>query len=392
MLPVALLRYSVSGDRIAPHFFGAADHPWLRSLIDDAMRFVGRRRRALEDCLRVPLAAAPADGKQPIAAHVLQGLFRDERRFGPCPRTLRAALFGAAAHSTDSRTNIMNGLATSLGLTVRDLEESLFSDLPSERIIAAPPQPIAPLELALRSNLAIAQTLLYRSESLVIDVEGHARALVRHAKLHGLICVVEEPRATEVRLQISGPLALFRRTLLYGRALGGFLPLLSWSRRFRLRAACHIGGTRLTLELGSGDPLFPSAEPRRFDSRIEQQFARDFARLAIDWDVVREPQPVRAGAVLVFPDFALAHRDDASRRWLVEIVGFWTPDYLARKLAHYRRAGLPNLILCIDEQRDCSAGDLPVGAVIIRYRRRIDAGAVLAIVSQNAPRPDRDVS
>jgi len=61
-------------------------------------------------------------------------------------------------------------------------------------------------------------------------------------------------------------------------------------------------------------------------------------------------------------------------------VGFWTPDYVARKLALYRSAGLSNLILCIDEQRNCAEADLPPGARVLRYRRRVDAAAVLRAI------------
>ena len=86
-----------------------------------------------------------------------------------------------------------------------------------------------------------------------------------------------------------------------------------------------LEGQRLALELRPGDPIFPAVEPRRYDSRLEERFARDFRRLAPEWDVVREPEPVPVGSTLIFPDFALQHRTDAARRWLLEIVGFWTP-------------------------------------------------------------------
>lgn len=54
-----------------------------------------------------------------------------------------------------------------------------------------------------------------------------------------------------------------------------------------------------------------------------------------------------------------------------------TPEYLAQKLARLRQARLPNFILCVDEQRNCSEGELPPGARVIRYRRRVPAGLVL---------------
>jgi len=173
---------------------------------------------------------------------------------------------------------------------------------------------------------------------------------------------------------------LFRHTRLYGRALGELVPLLAWCPRFRLRAECVVQGRRLSLQLGTGDPIFPASAPRRYDSGLEERFAREFRRLAPAWDVIREPEPIAAGDTLVFPDFALRHRSAPGRKWLLEIVGFWTPDYVARKLALYRAAHLSNLILCIDESRNCAEADLPPEALVVWFRRRVDAAAVLRMV------------
>ena len=104
----------------------------------------------------------------------------------------------------------------------------------------------------------------------------------------------------------------------------------------------------MTLCLATGDPIFPAGEPRAYDSKIEERFARDFRRAARDWEIVREPEPVVAGDALLFPDFVLRHRCDEGERWLLEIVGFWTPSYLATKLERLREAGIPNLLLCND--------------------------------------------
>jgi hypothetical protein len=64
----------------------------------------------------------------------------------------------------------------------------------------------------------------------------------------------------------------------------------------------------------------------------------------------------------------------------VSDLGFWTPDYVARKLALYRRARLTNLILCIDEDRNCAQADLPPGALVVRFHNRVDAAAVLRLI------------
>jgi hypothetical protein len=136
--------------------------------------------------------------------------------------------------------------------------------------------------------------------------------------------------------------------------------------------------------LGSGDPLLPAAEPRRFDSRLEERFARDMKRVAPDWDVLREPEALDACGTLIFPDFLLRHRLHPFRQWWVEIVGFWTPEYVTRKLAAFRAARTPNLILCIDEDRRCSEADLPAGVPVIRFRRPVDAAMVLNLTRRAA--------
>jgi hypothetical protein len=153
--------------------------------------------------------------------------------------------------------------------------------------------------------------------------------------------------------------------------------MLAWCARFHLRAECLLQGRRFTLQLRTGDPVFPGSAPRPYDSGIEERFAREFRKLAPGWDIVREPEPINAAGTLIFPDFALQCRADPGRRWLLEIVGYWTPDYVARKLARYRSAQLFNLILCIDEQRNCASADLPANARVVRFRRRVDPAAVL---------------
>jgi predicted nuclease of restriction endonuclease-like RecB superfamily len=81
------------------------------------------------------------------------------------------------------------------------------------------------------------------------------------------------------------------------------------------------------------------------------------------------------------PGFRLQHRTNPARRWLLEIVGFWTPEDVARKLARYRSARLVNLILCIDEARNCAAADFPSNARVVRFRRWVNPVSMLRLVS-----------
>jgi predicted nuclease of restriction endonuclease-like RecB superfamily len=357
-------------------FLGPQDEPWLRVLLGELARFEGRRRRELCERLAEPLPCEAPYFKRRAATRVLLGLWRRERVAVVPPIEARARLFGAMA--TGTRAAALADVAASFGVAAAALEESLFADLPGERVVRAPVPPPTTAEVVLRTNLAVVQAALMRASTVDLDVEGGVRPLVRLAKLRGLLCVVvEPPGGTSPRLQISGPFALFRHTLLYGRALAELVPHLAWCARFQLRAACSLRGRLVDVLVESGAPIFPANAPAAFDSRLEERFARDLSRVAPDWDLIREPEAVRAGSTLVFPDFLLRHRIHPDRRALVEIAGFWTPEYLAAKLARLREAQLPPFILCVDEERACALGDVPENLSVVPFRRRVDAAAVV---------------
>jgi predicted nuclease of restriction endonuclease-like RecB superfamily len=75
---------------------------------------------------------------------------------------------------------------------------------------------------------------------------------------------------------------------------------------------------------------------------------------------------------------------------LIEIAGFWTPEYLRRKIERLRSADLPPFVLCIDDQRACGQADLPLdlAASVVRFRRRLDAATVLRAVLRLTAGPD----
>jgi predicted nuclease of restriction endonuclease-like RecB superfamily len=180
-------------------------------------------------------------------------------------------------------------------------------------------------------------------------------------------------------LHVSGPLALFRQTRIYARALASLIPRVTWCDSYEITAQCSLapGADLVGVTIKSGDPIPTGRELQAYDSQVERRFARDFAKLATDWDIIREPEPIDVGTGLVFPDFALVHRQRAGFKAYLEIAGFWTRDYLDKKLASLKRAGIERLILCIDEKRCCGEGDFPARAEVIRYKRRIDAKQVL---------------
>ena len=390
MLPESVIPFRVADGRVLPAYLDARDVPWLRVLAEEVDRFRALPMRELLERLRQPLPCATPPFKLRAAIAVMLRLWKSEVDAKVAPDKARETLFRAAASQGD-RSLAFAEASQALAVDAAELERGLFADLPGEKLVTAPTTLPSPNDLALRTNQLILRSLLFHARRVRIKAEGATRPLVRQIKLRGLLCSVAD--GSPPILDLSGPYTIFRHTLLYGRALGELVQFLPHCAHFKLRADCVLRGQMAVLDVQSGDPIFPYEEPKAFDSKLEERFARDLKRAAPDWDLVREPEPVPAGHTLIFPDFLLRHRLCPQRRFFVEILGFWSADYLARKLTLLREAGLGNLILCVDESR----GDdllphqllpqslLPDNARIVRYRRRIDPRQVLAAAGEEIP-------
>lgn len=90
----------------------------------------------------------------------------------------------------------------------------------------------------------------------------------------------------------------------------------------------------------------------------------------------------------MIPDFSFTHGQDG-RRALLEIVGFWHPDYLRRKLAKVREAGRQDLILLVYESANVAKGAFEGASAgeVLTFKRKPVLKDVLAAVERCAVPP-----
>ena len=360
------------GEDVTLNLLGEHDTPWIARVLDEVEATVGLASRELAERMSRLEVGASAARRHAVMAGLRRWLGRRNSR-GMLASRVRQRVLGAPALTASARQSRIEDAALALELTPAELEEALWSDLPSERTVTMAHRP-EELAVAAAANAEILKAALGRTHRVRIQVWGNARPVFRTAALQGLLATAST-REDRSLVEVSGPLALFHRTTVYGRAMGALVGALAWCERFTLELGLEAGAVHVC----SPVLLPPSPPPRRYDSALEARFARDFARRAPRWRAIREPAAVAAGDHLLFPDFLLEHRDDPTRRWWLEILGFWTADYLAHKLARYRDAQLRNVILCIDAERAVAADELPPDARIVRFRRRIDIEDILAI-------------
>ena len=114
------------------------------------------------------------------------------------------------------------------------------------------------------------------------------------------------------------------------------------------------------------------AEIETYDSTLEKIFS-SFSLGS--WKVKREPTILKAGKYAFVPDFSLQR--DGMKVYL-EIVGFWTPEYLEKKVEKLKEVKEP-LILLIDRKLKCSEKDFPAQEVIF-FDKKIPANEVMKVL------------
>lgn len=196
---------------------------------------------------------------------------------------------------------------------------------------------------------------------MVVTARGGWRDVFRAIKLARLMYRLEPLGGAGYRLELTGPAASFvvssRR---YGTRFARVVPAVARATGWRIEADVVRGEGTLRYVLDGRTSGVGSGGTRRaptYDSAWERDLAAEFEEKVgterDGWTLAREETPVALGEDLFLPDFTVRHDD--GRTALVEIVGFWAPEYLETKLDKVRRAGLENLVLVV--YRGLAAGE-----------------------------------
>lgn len=378
MLPPAYLSYRRRADGVVePRWLEPRDEPWLRELLAVTSALAGQRVSVAKPRLGSALGAVAE--RHGASRRVVQGVWLVERRRWRAlvaskrpPPEIRKVLFPLAAERAREEALAMAGEA--LGLSRDEVVSSLFADRPTARVLTPPEGDRTTRDLMADYNLALARGLLARSTEVVATVRANVRSVIGYAQLRSLMSSIEAMPDGTTRVSVSGPLALFHDTLKYGRALALWSGAVAATAGWQLEARVLLGKHHElgTLTLDGSTPLPRTHElPRAHDSKLEARLEADVRALGGGWSVSREGTALRIGGRLFFPDFVLTKDGVAVH---VEIVGFWTPEYLAQKARVLTRAGAP-VVFCVDERH--AHGALAAGAQVITFRGRVDASALL---------------
>lgn len=253
--------------------------------------------------------------------------------------------------------------AATLGMLPERLQRQLYDDRPGARRLRRVPDGDGRALLA-RYNLELARGVLRDATRVVLHTRGGWRDVFRAVKAAGLMHeLVREGK--RYRLVLTGPAAAYLvRPARYGVRFARVLPVLARSPGWRVDAEVLRNGQPCTLQLRGRAraavgvaPIGGEPKRERYDSAWERRFVRDFRAStwakSAGWHLTRERSPLSSGGAVFLPDFTLRHDD--GREAAVELVGFWTPEYLAAKVVKVRAAGDVPLVLVV--AKELAVGD-----------------------------------
>ena len=388
MLTKDLLRVSRAGGGYHPQFAGREHRPLAARVLGTYQGHVDESRERLDAALKD--LETDADHFKLVRgfAKLLEreAVFETYAPVEP-ERARRTAFEEAEAVgvvSADERAEALARAGARLRTNPESVAQSLYADLEERQILAALDARWEPDDLLAQYNLSLAQTALFDATELRVRT-ADPKALVSAVKRLRLMYEIRKTdaegedgdgrgssgpkrRVSDREVVVTGPDALFRSTRRYGTRFARLLRTIAKADEWTLSATIDDYGTDRTLSLSDDDPVrVPGTDPVAevtFDSGVEANFAARFGSLDLDWDLVREPEPLETGARVMIPDFAFDYlpasvasggSSDSSDgghadfRVFFEVMGFWTPEYVEKKLSQLETVEDVELVVAVDE-------------------------------------------
>jgi predicted nuclease of restriction endonuclease-like RecB superfamily len=299
------------------------------------------------------------------------------------------------AVTKEKRVMVMRKVSDKLNMDVETVEQSMWSDL-EENTVISDFYPIDPKSLLFSYNVSLIQTLLFNCIRMEIRLSSFKsvgllwKSLLRNIKRMGLMYWLEidlpksiKENKKDIVCIIEGPLNILKLTEKYGVSMAKLVPLVintvDWNIKAEiLRTTSNGNNVIYNFEISEGSHgnmiskkkleevrknLHSSIDYRKkingkdengytnklmnkdetdckfytddnnlvsYDSNIEKNFAQKFILFNTGWTIEREPEPLITKFKTAFILDFILYKYQA--KVLVEIIGFWTDEYLERKL------------------------------------------------------------
>jgi len=271
-------------------------------------------------------------------------------------------------------SEVKSEIAGKLKRPWKEIEGVLFGDVIELHRLESFTGYESPEALLTRYNEAQLQAVLYDATELKITARKDYKAIIRAAKLSNLMHSAV-PRGEGFEFLFDGPASLHRDTQRYGVWMARVIPTLllcrDWEMRAKIRRFKQSKWQPLLI-VTSEDRYRSSLKALpEFDSALEKGFTEKWGVPPREgWTLERESEPRFIAQKAFFPDFTFRH--ETGVKLLFEVIGHWTPEYLAAKRRTLEQFSDEPLLLAVKEDSAKSFGDLGMPVVAFKTALKIE--------------------
>ncbi len=346
------------GDKIFPRLIKTDNEGYLRDaeiLIEIFDEFLGKTRGELEleveeyvgtgtdyrilrgfiKLLTDRCKFATSSVAEPI--EIRQKVFLEARKFQP------------VLPDSQSKSEVLELIAEELDTDADTIFSNLYADLSAQQKLISFDS-IAPTDLLDRYNLAQAQALLYKCVEMKIRVTpsnaANYRAIFGWIKHFGLIHSVIGNATNGYEITLTGAASLFHRSQKYGIRMSVFLPALLLCENWKMSAEIvnkEFGNSFYELTSEQTELVSCYFEEPEYANPIFERLKKDWEKSSGDWKLEENKEVLDLGKTAFIPDFVLV--SPANKKVYLDVLGFWTPKSLQKRLEEFRGANFKNYIL-----------------------------------------------
>ncbi len=262
---------------------------------------------------------------------------------------LEARKFQPVLPDSQSKSEVLKSIAEELNTDADTIFSNLYADLSAQQKLISFDS-ITPTDLLDRYNLAQAQALLYKCVEMKIRVApsdaANYRAIFGWIKHFGLIHSVIGNVTNGYEIRLTGAASLFHRSQKYGIRMSVFLPALLLCKNWKMSAEIankEFGNSFYELTSEQTELVSCYFEEPEYANPIFERLKRDWEKSSGDWKLEENKEVLDLGKTAFIPDFVLV--SPANEKVYLDVLGFWTPKSLQKRLEEFRGADFKNYIL-----------------------------------------------
>ncbi|MBA3601128.1 MAG: DUF790 family protein [Acidobacteria bacterium] len=278
---------------------------------------------------------ATSSAAEPI--EIRQKVFLEARKFQP------------VLPDSQSKSEVLKAIAEEFGTDADTIFSNLYADLSAQQKLISFDS-TTPTDLLDRYNLAQAQALLYKCVEMKIRAApsdaANYRAIFGWIKHFGLIHSVIGNATNGYEITLTGAASLFHRSQKYGIRMSVFLPALLLCKKWKMSAEIvnkEFGNSFYELTSEQTELVSCYFDEPEYANPIFERLKKDWEKSLVNWKLEENKEVLDLGKTAFIPDFVLV--SPAEEKVYLDVLGFWTPKSLQKRLEEFRGANFKNYIL-----------------------------------------------